>query len=652
MSTGTGGGGGGGKRAARAAILGAAPARRVGRQGTDVPGFEMRPNGLFRLGGRDRPDLFVCAPFDVLARTRDVDGEGHGLLLRWQDRDGVEHEWIMPFALLAGEAAEVRARLAAGGLRPMSTHQGARQALIEYLAFQQPEATARTVARVGWFFGRDGRGSAFVLPGRVFGDVPGERVLLDLPDRPPPLFRAAGTLQGWHAEVAARCVGNSRLVLAVSLAFAPALLTPLGEEGGGIQLKGGSRLGKSTALKAASSVWGRPENPDAFWRSWRATGNGVESVAAQHNDCLLPLDEIAECDPKEIGQTAYMLANGVGKTRAHRTGAARPPVTWRLLFLSTGEQTLADMLAKAGLVIHAGQEVRFVDLPADAGRGLGLFETLHTEAPIGAATAAGFAEALKGAAQAQHGTAGPAFLEWLAARMAKDPAWAARDLGPRVGDFVEEHLPDGASGQVRTVCRRFALAGVAGELATEASVTGWPLGTALDAARACFEAWCAARGSVAAREDLAAVEQVRACLAAHGQARFEIWRDRALQRDMAEGDDSLVAGADDAPPEGRIVVNRLGFRRWERDATSEGGGRWTFHFLSAGWKEATRGLDPVEAARALAELGYLRPGKRHPSRTAKLPGYPKGVKVYEVSGAILAHAEAGADEDGDGVAVG
>lgn len=624
-----------GKKTARAAILGARPVKPGSEpwQGTEVPGFEMRPEGLFRTATKDRPQRWVCGRFHVLARTRDADGEGHGLLLRWCDPDGVFKEWVMPRAMLAGEAAELRARLASGGLM-LSPAQGARQDLLEFLTFQNPPERVRTVPRVGWFFGRDG-GAAFVLPGDVHGALPGERVVLDLPERPPPIYRDRGTLNEWRGQVAARCTGNSRLILAVSLAFAGPLLTPLNEEGGGVQLRGASRLGKSTALKVAASVWGPPDGSDSFKRSWRATGNGIEGLAAQHNDGLLPLDELGEMDPREAGTTCYMLGNGTGKARAHRTGTTRPIVTWRLLFLSTGEESLADLLARAGHTLRAGQEVRFVDLPADAGKGFGLFDTLHTTAAIGAGSAGDFAEALSAAAIAQHGTAGPAFLAWLVPKIASDPGWPSRDLAPRLRHHLDDWLPDGASGQVRTVCRRFALVALAGELATEAGITGWPLGTAAEAARACFEAWCAARGSVEAREDLAAVELVRTCISQHGQARFEAWKDRTQQH-MEDATRGLTT-AQEAPPEARAVPNRLGFRRWEGDATAEGGGRWTYFFLPAGWREATRGLDPIEATRVLVARGYMEPGKQHPSRTVKLPGYgPNGVRCYVVKGTIMA----------------
>ena len=101
--------------------------------------------------------------------------------------------------------------------------------------------------------------------------------------------------------------GNSRLVFALSVAFAGPLANVAGEDSGGFHIRGGTSIGKSTALKVAASVWG---DPVAYPRLWRATANGLEGLAALHNDGLLILDELSQIDPKEAGEAAYLLANG------------------------------------------------------------------------------------------------------------------------------------------------------------------------------------------------------------------------------------------------------------------------------------------------------------------------------------------------------
>jgi putative DNA primase/helicase len=125
-----------------------------------------------------------------------------------------------------------------------------------------------------------------------------------------------------------------------------------------------------------------------YIRSWRATDNGLESVALAHCDTLLALDELAEIEAAAAGKAAYMLANGHAKLRMTRSAVARPAPEWRLLFLSTGEIGLTDKVAEDPRKrITAGQEVRILDLQADAGKGLASFmsstaTTVHPTLPI------------------------------------------------------------------------------------------------------------------------------------------------------------------------------------------------------------------------------------------------------------------------------
>ncbi|EQD50077.1 protein containing DUF927, partial [mine drainage metagenome] len=128
----------------------------------------------------------------------------------------------------------------------------------------------------------------------------------------------------------------------------------------------------------------------AYMGTWRQTDNGLEGTAALHSDLLLILDELSQLDPRHAGQVAYLLANGQGKGRAHRDGSPRAITTWRTLFLSAGEVGLADLVNESGGKVRAGQQVRVLDVAADAGAGLGLFERL----PAGV-TAGQFSDALK-----------------------------------------------------------------------------------------------------------------------------------------------------------------------------------------------------------------------------------------------------------------
>jgi Domain of unknown function (DUF927) len=58
----------------------------------------------------------ICSRLEVIAETRDADGNNWGRLLRFRDRDGKPHEWAMPMSMLAGEGTALRERLLTEGL--------------------------------------------------------------------------------------------------------------------------------------------------------------------------------------------------------------------------------------------------------------------------------------------------------------------------------------------------------------------------------------------------------------------------------------------------------------------------------------------------------------------------------------------------------
>lgn len=109
------------------------------------------------------PPLWICDPFEVVARSRDAHSHNHGLLLAWADQDKVNHEWVMPFELLAGDGVEIRKNLLAGGLM-ISTKKYSKEHLLAYLqeSNASTQETVRTVFAIGWQLN-----GAYVLPDQV-----------------------------------------------------------------------------------------------------------------------------------------------------------------------------------------------------------------------------------------------------------------------------------------------------------------------------------------------------------------------------------------------------------------------------------------------------------------------------------------------------
>lgn len=475
--------------------------------------FRVDDAGVWHRGldrnGKPKSWEWVCSRLDVQAETRDQDGAGWGYLLKFADPRGVAKQWAMPSRMLAGDGGEYRAALLHLGLK-IAAGRDTRNLLTQYIQTRQPGAFAMSTERIGW------HDYAFVLPRETIGEG-AERVVFQSETSLENTFSCRGAADQWRDRVARLCVRNSRLIFSVSCAFAGPLLRPAGIESGGFHLRGDSSSGKTTALRVAASVYGGA----SYMQRWRTTDNALEVIAAQHNDCLLILDELAQVDPKTAGECAYMLANEQSKARATRTGMPRPRLAWRLLFLSAGELGLADHMAEGMKRTRTGQEVRMADIPADAGAGMGAFEALH-----GLEGAAAFARHINWHAAATYGAVGRQWLEWLTSN-ADTLKVRVRELSSAIQSKL---IPDGASGQVERVGARFALVAAAGELATVAGMTGWPAGEAESGARACFNAWLAARGGVGNAEVTAMLRQVRLFLAQHGEGRFTWWHRAADDR--------------------------------------------------------------------------------------------------------------------------
>ncbi|MCG0993882.1 DUF927 domain-containing protein [Acetobacter indonesiensis] len=576
------------------------------------PGYSMTSRGLYftpeATGELPPVPLWVSAPFEVIAETRDDSGLGWGLLINWLDRDRRFHQWAIPKKMVHGEGKDIAGELEDAGL---NCNISATRHLRQFIASVHTKTRLRCVTSSGWH--KTEQGPVFVLPnGVTLGS--GRRAVAFQTTRAASgsEYATAGTLEEWQRKIAAYARGNSRLLLTLSVAFCGPLLDILGEQSGGFHIVGASQTGKSTALYAAGSVWGKGDR-DGMVRSWRSTTNGTEGIASETSDTLLILDEMGQADSREVGDITYMLANNTGKQRAGRNGEARTAKTWRSSFISTGEVTLATKMGEVGRRAMAGQEVRLVSVQADAGAGMGMFEVLHCFSSGGE-----LADHIRVEARTYFGTASRAYLDALVKDRDEDEAGLTKSLKTLVDGFEKDCLPSGpVAGQVRSVVRRFGLVAAAGELATAYGVLPWAQGEATRAAKICFQSWLAERGGTDAAEDREAIEQVRAFIEQHGESRFA----------LLGGDNGDVEN-----PHTR-TISRAGFRRL---ANTPEGNQWEYLILPVMWrKEVCKGIDPSRAAKVLLEAGYLLPGDgKNLTRPQRIPGEGRP-RVYVVSGSII-----------------
>lgn len=559
--------------------------------------YAVNDTGVYYLkpdqeGGVTR--IHLSSRIDVVALARSADSSSWGTQIKFLDRDGKAREWCIPNQMFGSERSSIIGTLLSMGAWVVAAD-GPRVQLVDYIQKCAPETRALAATKAGW------NGRAFVLPDSSAYGAGSDRIeFLSYSPSVGHAFSPSGSLDEWKDQIAALCAGNSRLALAICTALAGPALHLLNEENGGFHFRGESSIGKTTALLLACSVWGAPSG---FMKRWRATANGLESTAALHNDMVLPLDEIGQVSPVEAGEVAYMLGNGQGKARANSHGGARPLVTWRLMILSTGESSLADHMASAGKRVKAGQEARLVDIPADPGAGMGLFEDLH-----GFPSGADLARAIKERCDRSCGVAGRAFVQYLAE--AENQAALVDKLKANIAEFEHANVEVDASGQVKRVGHRFALVAAVGELCVEVGVLPWQPGEATAAAKKCFDAYLESRGGSHALEATQAIDQVRRHLQMHGESHFV---------DMGH------AGMSSYP-----VRERHGFRRQLPDQ------RWEYFIECDAFSSIVcMGLDARAVTKALVVGGYLIRGADGKNQVSKnFPGVGQA-RAYHISADLL-----------------
>ena len=482
------------------------------------PAYAMTRDGLVFVP----EDQWLCGPLEVLAEARDDHGRGWGPMLRWRDGDGRVHEEVLPRSTLVGDGTEALRILADGGLR---IEGGRAAANLLRIALAGVEVTTRALncTTPGW------HGDAYLWgPNVIRGTEDNRETLVWKGRRGAHAAYSAGTLEEWQEQIARLAVGNSRLVLAIGIALAGPLLRwyPAGK--GGIHIFSSSSVGKSTAAEVGGSALGgfpKPNPGHQGWLSgWNSTAVGLEGAALRHHHSTLIMDEMGAFSgtPQQAAGIVYELSNGLTKGRGQVDGTDRARSTFDLMVLSTGEVTLADMMAgdRNGGAVTGGVQVRLMNLPAEPSRSKsetvhGGFEDLH-----GWVNGKAFADHLLSTARRCYGTALPAFVAALSAMDEKDIARHIRDAVERLHRVVcktwgIETVPP----QIARMLDRLAVIMAAGTLATEAGILPWPKMEARHALSQITQEWLDDRGSIEAGEQMTILDHVRRTLFTE-QSRF------------------------------------------------------------------------------------------------------------------------------------
>jgi putative DNA primase/helicase len=462
-------------------------------------------NGLYLVKEKRDEDgelkqtrTFICHSAIILGEARSLNNDNWKRVIQFHDKDNTLHRLLIPYEHFMGEAQEALKIIANHGLMP-PRQAYKKNVFINYIQDYPIEQRFRCIDRAGW------HGYCFATPNKTYGNSEDEELLFHSDNKSP--YTVSGTFEEWQ-ELSRLIESHALAVLAFSCAFSGQLVLPLGAESGGFHIYGSSTDGKSTITKAACSVWG---NPKHISKSWRTTDNALENEAELRNDSFLNLDELRQAVPKAVSDIVYMLTGGQGKARSTKAGKNRDAKQFSLMYTSTGEVTLEEHLRRGNIELDAGLLLRFAHIPSDAGQGYGVFDCInYGTAPqdIG--------NRINELASQHYGHAGIKWLEYLT----QDKDAVMQKAQTLLDSFIEQHSQV-KNGQASRVLRRFALVAAAGELATQAGITGWVQGRAFEAIAQCFNTWLGNLGNGENMEETKMLEHIKAFFEANGTSRFE-----------------------------------------------------------------------------------------------------------------------------------
>lgn len=273
----------------------------------------------------------------------------------------------------------------------------------------------------------------------------------------------AGTLDEWKTGVPALLADQALGAFVMMAAFAPVLLKfmPL-VPNFTLEIIGPEGIGKSTLLKAASSVFGGTGS-SATGRYWASCTAGVEALGPlidTHRDHPLILDEFsilsAAGDTKPATKAYLQLGHDLGRSASGRGPVGTSGDMHRTVVLLAANESLRSMAEKPPT---EGDQI--ITLTAPAAWQFGLFQSIPAPFTNGAA----FAEALALNASQHHGNAIREFLRCLFKDLKENPQRVRKRLAKSQELFLKECGVDRNSGRELRIARIFAAVYAAGRLA-------------------------------------------------------------------------------------------------------------------------------------------------------------------------------------------
>jgi hypothetical protein len=409
----------------------------------------------------------------VLKKTRSIKDRATG---NWSDEfeivqvDGLRTKVLVP-ADNAADATQLVKRLREKGAQ-LPREPAARARLVENVMRAKPEKIVHQLANSGWQI--LGSNPPFFSCGRSLVGAPTGAI-----EYSPPLFiersrakafKVRGTLEAWKARVAEKALLSTSLTAIIAAAFAAPLLRRSGLQNFSLHLFGQSRVGKTTELIAAMSVFGFGRESDL--PNWGATGLRLLEAAAAFGDIVFPLNEVGAKRGRRaqtyegLRDLFAQYAEGSDLERHSRWekehGGAR---RFYGICISTAEHSIAEYAEMAGEVRDDGELFRAIDVSAVRKGKATIFDL----APQNLDQRVELQELRKAMVEC-HGTAWTPYIEYL---MQMGPIDVKRRTLALIKEFVE-HMPEAAhDGVIRQMAMHFGLLYAGSIFAIESGVLPW-----------------------------------------------------------------------------------------------------------------------------------------------------------------------------------
>ena len=379
----------------------------------------------------------------VLKKTRSIKDWATG---NWSDEfqivqvDG-RTTHVLVAADEAADTTKLTKRLRAKGAQ-LPLEKAARARLIESVIAAKPEKILHQLANPGWQLQGSTRPwfcCGRFLVGAPTGDIEYSAPLFIERSRAK-RFAVRGSLEAWKVLVAKKALLSTSLTAIMAAAFAAPLLRPSGLQNFTLHLSGRTRVGKTTELIAAMSVFGLGIELDL--PTWSATALRLLEAATAFGDIVFPLNEVGAKKGRRsqtyegLRDLYAQYAEGSDIERHSRYAAEHGGARrFHGICISTAEHTIAEYATMAGEVRDEGELFRAIDVNAIRKGKATIFDL----APPNLDQRAALQELRRAMAEC-HGTAWTPYIEYL---IEMGPHDVKRRTLALIKEFVD-HMPEAA----------------------------------------------------------------------------------------------------------------------------------------------------------------------------------------------------------------